>query len=141
MSAKTNNDVIKFIIKKINLIKSRFYKNKKKLKILILGVSYKKNVDDLRESSSVRLIKKLKKENYQIDYSDPFVKKKINIRDFNSNQKSIRINKTNLSKYDISILMTDHDKFDYKKIYNYSKRIIDCRGKFTIDEKVFRAWK
>ena len=141
LSAKTNNDVIKFIIKKINLIKSRFYKNKKKLKILILGVSYKKNVDDLRESSSVRLIKKLKKENYQIDYSDPFVKKKINIRDFNSNQKSIRINKTNLSKYDISILMTDHDKFDYKKIYNYSKRIIDCRGKFTIDEKVFRAWK
>ena len=139
LSAKTNNDVIKFIIKKINLIKSRFYKNKKKLKILILGVSYKKNVDDLRESSSVRLIKKLKKENYQIDYSDPFVKKKINIRDFNSNQKSIRINKTNLSKYDISILMTDHDKFDYKKIYNYSKRIIDCRGKFTIDEKVFRA--
>ncbi len=139
LSAKTNNDVIKFIIKKINLIKSRFYKNKKKLKILILGVSYKKNVDDLRESSSVRLIKKLKKENYQIDYSDPFVKMKINIRDFNSNQKSIRINKTNLSKYDISILMTDHDKFDYKKIYNYSKRIIDCRGKFTIDEKVFRA--
>ena len=49
------------------------------------------------------------------------------------------INKKNLSKYDISILMTDHDNFDYKKIYDHSKKIIDCRGKFSIDEKVYRA--
>ena len=139
LSAKTNNNVVNFIIKKINFIKLKFYKNKKRLNILILGVSYKKNVDDLRESSSIRLIKKLNKQNHQVDFSDPFVKMKINIREFNTNKKSIMINKKNLSKYDISILMTDHDNFDYKKIYDHSKKIIDCRGKFSIDEKVYRA--
>ena len=83
------------------------------MKILILGLSYKKNVDDL-ESASVKLM------NY-------FNKAEIKL---NENQ--------NLEKFDIAILMTDHDVFNYKIVYEHSRNIIDCRG-YSIDNKVTRA--
>lgn len=139
LSAQTNHNVTSFIITKIKKLVKDSYSNKKKIKILILGVTYKKNVDDLRESSGIKLIKNLKKNNYVIDFSDPYVAKKILVRDFKTNRLGINITPNKLKTYDITILMTDHDKFDYRMIYRYSKKIIDCRGKYPVDHKVIRA--
>ena len=139
LSAQTNHNVTSFIITKIKKLVKDSYSNKKKIKILILGVTYKKNVDDLRESSSIKLIKNLKKSNYVIDFSDPYVAKKILVRGFKTNRLGINITPNKLKTYDITILMTDHDKFDYRMIYRYSKKIIDCRGKYPVDHKVIRA--
>ena len=109
-------------------------------KILILGIAYKKNVDDLRESASINLIKKLQKDKYKnIEYSDPHIKDTILTREFRFNKKSLNLSPRNLKKFDIVILMTDHDKFDYKMIYENSQTIIDCRGRYSVDHKVYRA--
>ena len=140
LSAETNYKVVKFIKTKIlkKLIDLNVKKNK--AKILIMGLSYKKNVDDLREASSLKLIKLLKSKNIgTIDYSDPYVKKGVNTRDFKFNLKNVKPTSRNLSRYDIVIIMTDHDVFNYKSIYKYSNHIIDCRGRFKTDKRVSRG--
>ena len=140
LSAETNSSVIKFIFKKIKKILNLNDLNKKNSKILIIGLAYKRNVDDLRESSSVDLIKILKKNNFnKIDYFDPYVKFGFSLNGFRFTKKSIKLNSQNLKKFDIVIIMTDHDILDYKFIYKYSKIIIDCRGRYSVDQKVYRA--
>ena len=108
---------------------------------MILGISYKKNIDDLRESSSLKLIKLLNKNGIKsISICDPYIKTNyIKTREFNSKIKNIKLTSSNLSKFDIVILMTDHDIFNYKIIKNNSKFIIDCRGKFKVSDKIIRG--
>ena len=140
LSAETNLKILDYLKKIVIKINKKSKINKNKFKILILGITYKKNVDDLRESSSLNLIKKLKKNNFsKIYFSDPFVKSKPKTRDFGSSIKKIDINSRNLKKFDLTILMTDHDNFDYKKIYNNSKLILDTRGRYKVDQKVIRG--
>ena len=55
------------------------------------------------------------------------------------NKKGIKISPKNIKKYDIVILMTDHDKFNYSLIYKNSKKIIDTRGIYSVDHKVTRG--
>ena len=79
-------------------------------------MSYKKNLDDMK-SSSIKLIKKLLDLNFKyVDYSDPHISK-TNINGINYSKKNYLTTK-NLKKYHITLLMTDHDKFNYKKICN-----------------------
>ncbi|WP_440655591.1 nucleotide sugar dehydrogenase [Candidatus Pelagibacter sp. HIMB1509] len=139
LSKETNFKVLNFVVKKINKLQKKIKIPSKKIKILILGMSYKKNLDDIRESSSIKLIKKLLNLNFRyVDYSDPHISK-TNINSINYKKKSINLTIKNLKKYHITLLMTDHDKFNYKKIYQYSNTIIDCRGKFKVGDKVIRA--
>ena len=135
LSGKINNSMpsyVKFNIKKV------LNKNKKKInKIIILGIAYKKNVDDLRESPAIQLINILQKEkNLKIDFYDPYIKE-INSR--NKKFKSVKYFKLNykeLSKYDCVVIVTDHDNLNYKEILNNSKAIVDCRGRFyNIEDK------
>ena len=120
-------------------------KSNKKLnnsKILVLGISYKKNSDDMRESPSIRIISILKKFNCKIFFSDPFFKKKLKLKNLEQKipAKSIALNAKNLRKFDASILVTDHDSFDYNLIKKYSKIIIDCRNKFKEElNKIYLA--
>ena len=109
-------------------------------KILILGMAYKPNVDDLRESGSINLIHKLLHAKIRrIQWSDPHIKKTISIDKYSYRAKGIVISPVVLKSFDIVLLMTDHDKFDYEMIYKNSKLIIDCRGRFPVDQKVIRG--
>jgi len=140
LSADTNIKVLSALIKKIFYLLKKHKIPKNKAKILILGISYKKNVDDLRESAAIRLLDiLLKKRIKNISFSDPHIKNSINTRALTFNSRGINITPQNLSKFDISILMTDHDKFNYKMIYQYSKNILDTRGRFKVDSKVTRG--
>ncbi len=139
LSEKINTDVLKFIFSKIKSIIKIKKSKKNKKKILILGLAYKKNVDDLRESASLRLIDHLNKFKIKYEFSDPYIKRSVVTRNLILRKKSIKINPNNLKKFDLVVLMTDHDLFNYKMIYKYSNKIIDCRGRYKIDNKVIRA--
>ena len=65
--------------------------------------------------------------------------KKIYTRDFNFGIENIKITPKNLKKFDIVIIMTDHDKFDFKLILKHSKFIIDTRGRYKTSHKVIRG--
>jgi UDP-N-acetyl-D-glucosamine dehydrogenase len=82
----------------------------------------------------------LLKENIgKIQWSDPHINNILLTSKFGYNKKKIVINPKNLKYFDIVLLMTDHDKFDYDMIYKNSKAIIDCRGRYSVDDKVTRA--
>ena len=140
LSAFTNQKVIKFVkFKILNQLKKQKL-NKQKSKILLLGMSYKQNIDDLRESASISLLSELLKENIKnIDWSDPHISNRIKLEKFNYEKKGIVLNSKNLRLFDLVILMTDHKKFDYDMILKNSKLIIDCRGKFETSNKVIRG--
>ena len=113
------------------IIKETF-KIKKIKKALILGVAYKKNVDDMRESPALDFIKILKTKKIITDYNDPYIKE-IKSRKFNYKIKSSNLE--NLSKYDVVFLITDHDCYDYKKILKKSKLLIDTRNRYKKEIK------
>jgi len=112
----------------------------KNSKILVLGLSYKKNIDDLRESPSLEIMHSLTKKGAIVNYSDPFFKKIPLTRKYQFDMSSIDITSSNIKNYDIVILTTDHDNFDYNLIKSSSKLIIDTRGKFAgKNDKIIKA--
>lgn len=95
---------------------------KKNNRILFLGLTYKKNIEDLRNSPSLEIFKYFKKNNYKIDFNDHYVKKiKIDNTSFNS-QKF-----TNLNKYKAIVLLTDHDYLKKMNIKSFKGIILDTR--------------
>ena len=99
-------------------------------KVLVLGIAYKKNVDDMRESPSVEIMELLEAKGCVIAYSDPHVPVFPKMREHNFNLSSELLSADNLANFDAVILATDHDKFDYELIKSASQLIVDSRGKY-----------
>ena len=100
----------------------------KNAKILILELSYKKDVDDLRESPSLKLMEIFTSKGLYTDYNDPYFDRIPRTRKYNFNKTSVELTSTNLSKYDCVVIATDHSSYDYNFIYKNSKLIIDTRN-------------
>lgn len=102
-------------------------------KVLVLGIAYKKNVDDMRESPSVELMEKLQKKGAVIAYSDPHVPVFPKMREHYFDLKSVEITPEMLQGYDCVLVGTHHDAFDFEMILEYAVLIVDTRGVFRID--------
>lgn len=140
LSAKINNSMPFYVVEKIKFALKKFSKNLEKSKILIIGVAYKKNVDDTRESPSLKIMQILKKNKVIVDYYDPYVPFLKKSRNYKLTAKSIKINKYILLNYDCTVLLTDHDILKYSLIKKYSKVIVDTRGKFKGNQiNIFNA--
>ena len=98
--------------------------------VLILGVSYKKDIDDIRESPSLKLIELFREKGADVDYNDPFIPKLPKTRKYNLDMNSVEITKGNLKKYDLVVLSTDHTDYDYQLIFDNAKLIVDTRNAF-----------
>lgn len=108
-------------------------KNKKALngsKVLILGAAYKKDIDDMRESPSLRLIELFERTGAKVDFNDPYVPKLFKMRKYNYTMKSVPVTANNLKKYDLVVLSTDHSDYDYQFIADNSQLILDTRNAF-----------
>jgi UDP-N-acetyl-D-glucosamine dehydrogenase len=99
-------------------------------KVLVLGIAYKKNIDDTRESPASELMEILHHKGAIISYSDPHVPVFPRKRDYYFDLKSIEINADTLSQMDCVLLATDHDSFDYDLIQKNSPLIVDTRGRY-----------
>jgi len=108
-------------------------------RVLVLGVAYKKNVDDLRESPSLRLMELLVAKGVHVDYSDPYFTYLPPMRKYRFSQESVPLTPQNLQSYDCVLLATDHDLFDYTKIKEFSRLIVDTRGRYPCEDKVVQA--
>jgi UDP-N-acetyl-D-glucosamine dehydrogenase len=121
-------------------------KSKKALngaKILILGAAYKKDIDDMRESPSLKLIEIYREKGAIVEYHDPLVTILPKTRRYKYDMKSVKLTKENLNNYDLVVLSTDHSIFNYKFIVTNTKLIIDTRNAFEArgikSKKVFKA--
>ncbi len=123
LAGELNSSMPKWVVKK--MLRNIKIKNPS---ILLLGVSYKKNVDDDRESPAFKIMKLLKEKNIRFQYNDPYFPILRKGRNLKFSKKSILLNKKNLKKFDAILVVTDHDLYDYKFIYENSKKIFDARG-------------
>ncbi len=140
LAGEINTSMPSYVVKRSTEALNDIGKSVKGSKILALGLSYKKNVDDLRESPSLEIIEQLSKKGAIIDFSDPFFDKIPETRKYSFEIKSAPIRKDLLLNYDLVILLTDHDEYDYAMIEENAKMIIDTRGKFSNEnEKVRKA--
>jgi UDP-N-acetyl-D-glucosamine dehydrogenase len=115
----------------VRLISENLNKNQQAInssKLLIMGISYKKDINDIRESPALDIIQLLHKAGANVDYHDPFVPE---LKLDNFTYKSVKIDKEEFLKgFDATIIITDHSNVEYEKIYNSSKLIIDTRNVF-----------
>lgn len=109
-------------------------------KVLILGIAYKKNVDDVRESPSAEIMRLLAEKGAILAYSDPHVPTFPKMRKYRFDLSSIPLDPDTLSSYDCAVIATDHDAFEYEFIKRHSRLIVDTRGVFLEPAAhVFRA--
>lgn len=130
LAGEINTHMPYYVIEKSGEVLNKFKKSLNGSKVLILGVSYKKDIDDMRESPSLKLIEILREKGAKVDYNDPYVPKLPKTRKYHYDMVSIELNKKNLSKYDLVLLSTDHTDYDYKFIAGNSKIIVDTRNAF-----------
>jgi UDP-N-acetyl-D-glucosamine dehydrogenase len=104
-------------------------KSVKGSKILLLGVAYKKDVDDLRESPSLKLLELLSARGAVLDYNDPYFPALFKMRHYDySNMKSVELSPERLASYDCVLIATDHTSYDYEAIVRNSKLVVDTRN-------------
>ncbi len=104
-------------------------KSLKGSKLLILGVAYKKDVDDLRESPTLKIMEILQKRGAEFDYNDPYFPRIPKLRHYDfEGMESVPVNADMLGKYDAVIIATDHSSYDYAAIVDAAKLVVDTRN-------------
>src|SRR5882757_1703544 len=108
-------------------------------KVLVLGLAYKKDIDDLRESPSLTIIELLQKQGAEVVYNDPYFPTVGKGRHYNLNMTCTALD--NLGQYDCVLIMTDHSDYDYQAIVKDSKLVVDSRNatKGIKSEKIVRC--
>jgi UDP-N-acetyl-D-glucosamine dehydrogenase len=119
-----------WVVSKVADTLNNLGKSISKSKILVLGVAYKKNVGDLRESPAIEIIETLIKKGANIEYSDPFVTDLKAIKNSNFNTNSIDLTEQSIANKDVVIITTDHDQFDLEFVQQNALKIIDTRGAY-----------
>jgi UDP-N-acetyl-D-glucosamine dehydrogenase len=130
LAGEINSSMPDYVVSKITLALNQRKKSMSGSSILLLGIAYKKNVDDVRESPSVLLMEKLRDLGAKVAYSDPHVPSFPRMRAHSFNLSSVTLDAESLKQFDCVLLVTDHDRFDYELIRTESPLIVDCRGKF-----------
>jgi UDP-N-acetyl-D-glucosamine dehydrogenase len=100
-------------------------------RVLVLGLAYKKNVDDPRESPSIELMEILQEKGALVAYSDPHIPAFPRMRKHHFDLKSLELTPDTLARYDCVLLATNHDAFDYETIAKHAQLIVDTRGVYT----------
>ncbi len=106
-------------------------KHKKTLngaKVLALGAAYKKDIDDMRESPSLRVITLLKEKGAEVDYHDPYVPELHAGHGFNFDMKSVPLTEEALASYDAVVILTDHSSIDYAQLVERAQVVVDTRN-------------
>lgn len=139
LAGEINTSMPQYVVGRVSYALNKINKSLKGSKILILGISYKKNVDDIRESPALEIINLLMESGSEIEYSDPYFDEFPDLGVIKHSLQSMVIEKSSINSFDIVLLVTDHDSFDYELIFDSSKLIVDTRGRFLISDKVIRA--
>jgi UDP-N-acetyl-D-glucosamine dehydrogenase len=128
LAGEVNSDMPQWIVSKVADALNSRERAIKNSRVLVLGIAYKKNVDDMRESPSVELMELLQAKGARIDYSDPHVPEFPQMREHHFDLKSVPLTPETIASYDVLLLATNHDAFDYALIQKHAHLIVDTRG-------------
>jgi UDP-N-acetyl-D-glucosamine dehydrogenase len=128
LAGEINQGMPRFVFEKLATALNEAGKPVKGSRVLVLGIAYKKNVDDMRESPAVEVMELLRANGAQLDYSDPHVPRFPPMREHKFDLASVDVSAEMLASYDAVVVATDHDDFDYALIRQHAKLIVDSRG-------------
>ncbi|MDO9105912.1 MAG: nucleotide sugar dehydrogenase [Methylovulum sp.] len=128
LAGEVNSGMPEWVVSKIADAMNDRCKAIKGSKVLVLGIAYKKNVDDMRESPSVELMELLREKGAVIAYSDPHVPIFPKMREHSFDLSSVGLTPESIASYDCVLLATNHNVFDYDQIKQHAKLIVDTRG-------------
>ncbi|MHC4886081.1 MAG: nucleotide sugar dehydrogenase [Planctomycetota bacterium] len=127
LAGEVNTSMPYYVVERTVAALNEMKKSVNGAKILLLGIAYKSDVDDDRESPSWKLIELLEERGAKIDYSDPHVPKLKPGREHNYKKASVKLTPANLKKYDCVLISTAHKAVDYKTIGAHAKLVVDTR--------------
>jgi len=130
LAGEVNANMPQWVVSKVADALNDRGKALKGAKILVLGIAYKKNVDDRRESPSLELMELLQAKGAEISYSDPHVPRFLKMRRHDFDLESVPLTPETLAAADCVLLATDHDRFDYELIKRHAPLIVDTRGRY-----------
>lgn len=140
LSGEINKAMPAYVFGKLTAALNQIGKPIQDSRILILGVAYKRDVDDIRESPSLDLINILSRSGAFVSYSDPYVPVLPQTRVFDFDMVNVELTSTVLAAQDAVVVATDHSKFDYDAILESANLIIDTRGVYRkLSDKVIRS--
>ncbi|MCE8014066.1 nucleotide sugar dehydrogenase [Halomonas daqingensis] len=141
LSGEINQAMPEYVVNKLIEGLNQCGKALKGSRVLVLGIAYKKNVDDMRESPSVFIMERIRDRGAEVAYSDPHVPSFPPMREHHFDLESVPLSPAALAEYDAVILATDHDRFDYDMIRAHARLIVDTRGIYRgeSDERVIKA--
>jgi UDP-N-acetyl-D-glucosamine dehydrogenase len=135
LAGEINTSMPYYVVQKVIEALNKNGKSIKDANILILGVAYKKDVDDVRESPSLKLIELLEEKGAKVDYNDPYIPKLPKIRKYRLKKNSVPLTSDNLKKYECIVIATDHSVYNPEFILKNSHLIVDTRNLIKFSSK------
>jgi len=140
LAGEVNSAMPLWVVGKITDALNSVAKAVKGSRILVIGVAYKKNVDDIRESPSVEIMEQLRNRGAEVAYCDPYFPSFPHMRHHRFDLKSEPLSSETLRRHDCVVIATDHDLFDYELIFKESALVVDTRGRAKHrNERIFPA--
>lgn len=128
LAGEVNSSMPKWVVAKLADALNDRQKSIRGSRILVLGIAYKKNVDDMRESPSVALMEILRDKGAHVEYSDPHVPVFPKMREHRFDLSSVALTPERVAGYDLVLLATDHSSFDYNMLKENARLLVDTRG-------------
>ena len=139
LAGEINHYMPQWVVGKVNDALNECGKAIKGSRILVLGLAYKKNIDDTRESPAVEIMDLLRAKGADVAYSDPHVPAFPRKRDYEFDLHSEQITAENIVGFDCLVLATDHEAFDYVLLQRHAKVIVDTRGRLPAADNTVAA--
>lgn len=130
LAGQINRNMPSWVVDKVAAALNDRGKSVKGSRILILGIAYKKNVDDVRESPAAATMELLRDRGAELSYSDPFVPRFPKMREHQFDLMNTLLTAETLARQDCVLLITDHDAFDFDFIASHARLIVDSRGRY-----------
>jgi len=130
LAGEVNSSMPDYVIAKVAQALNSDKKAINGSRVLVLGIAYKKNVDDMRESPSVALMEKLRDLGAEVAYSDPHLPVFPKMREHHFDLTSVALSPETLAGYDCVLIATDHDSFDYAMLRDHARLLVDTRGRY-----------
>ncbi len=139
LAGEVNGAMPEYVVQTVGHALNRHKKALNGSRILMLGMAYKKDIDDLRESPSLTIIELLRREGAEVLYNDPFFPTVGRGRHYNLNMTCTPLEK--LEQYDCVLIVTDHSDYDYREIVRSAQLVVDSRNatKGIISDKIVRC--
>ena len=128
LAGEINSDMPHWVIGKLTDALNERGRSVKGSRVLVLGIAYKKDVEDMRESPSVELMEILRRKGALVAYSDPHVPQFPVMREHSFNLRSVELSAESIASFDVLLLATSHTAFDYSLILQHASLIVDTRG-------------